>query len=129
MVASLGTESGYVPYTAYSARKSYLKQHPEVIQSFTNAIQKGLDYVNSHSSEEIAKVIKPQFPETDEAVIAAIVERYKSQDTWKEDTVFEENSFTLLKRILEEAGELKAEVPYNELVTMDFSKKAAKNSQ
>lgn len=61
--------------------------------------------------------------------LALIVERYKSQDTWKEDTVFEENSFTLLKRILEEAGELKAEVPYNELVTMDFSKKAAKNSQ
>jgi len=129
VVASLGTESGYVPYTAYSARKSYLKQHPEVIQSFTNAIQKGLDYVNSHSSEEIAKVISPHFKETPVDKLALIVDRYKSQDTWKEDTVFEENSFTLLKRILEEAGELKAEVPYNELVTMDFSKKAAKNSQ
>lgn len=129
VVASLGTESGYVPYTAYSARKSYLKQHPEVIQSFTNAIQKGLDYVNSHSSEEIAKVISPHFKETPVDKLTLIVERYKSQDTWKEDTVFEENSFTLLKRILEEAGELKAEVPYNELVTMDFSKKAAKNSQ
>ena len=129
VVASLGTESGYVPYTAYSARKSYLKQHPEVIQSFTNAIQKGLDYVNSHSSEEIAKVISPHFKETPVDKLALIVDRYKSQDTWKEDTVFEENSFTLLKRILEEAGELKAEVPYNELVTTDFSKKAAKNSQ
>lgn len=60
--------------------------------------------------------------------LALIVDRYKSQDTWKEDTVFEENSFTLLKRILEEAGELKAEVPYNELVTMDFSKKQQKFS-
>ena len=129
VVASLGTESGYVPYTAYSARKSYLKQHPEVIQSFTNAIQKGLDYVNSHTSEEIARVISPQFKETPMDKLALIVERYKSQDTWKEDTVFEESSFTLLKRILEEAGELKAEVPYSELVTMDFSKKAAKNSQ
>ncbi len=124
VVASLGTESGYVPYTAYSARKSYLKQHPEVIQSFTNAIQKGLDYVNSHSSEEIAKVISPHINETPVYKLALIVDRYKNKDT-----VFEENSFTLLKRILEEAGELKAEVPYNELVTMDFSKKAAKNSQ
>ena len=107
-------------------QKSYLKQHPEVIQSFTNAIQKGLDYVNSHSSEEIAKVISPHFKETPVDKLALIVDRYKSQDTWKEDTVFEENSFTLLKRILEEAGELKAEVPYNELVTMDFSKKQQK---
>lgn len=125
VVASLGTESGYVPYTAYSARKSYMEQHPEVIQSFTNAIQKGLDYVNSHSSEEIAKAISPQFKETPADKLAFIVERYKSQDTWKDDTVFEESSFTLLKRILEEAGELKAEAPYTELVTTDFSKKAA----
>ena len=88
-----------------------------------------MDYVNSHSAEEIAKTIQPQFQETPLDKLTIIVDRYKSQDTWKEDTVFEENSFTLLKRILEEAGELKAEVPYNELVTMDFSKKAAKNSQ
>lgn len=40
VVASLGTDSGYVPYTAYSAKKSYLDKHPEIIQSFTNALQK-----------------------------------------------------------------------------------------
>lgn len=39
VVASLGTDSGYVPYTAYSAKKSYIEAHPEVIQQFTNAIQ------------------------------------------------------------------------------------------
>ena len=58
--------------------------------------------------------------------IAAIVERYKAQDTWKEDTVFEESSFELLQNILEEAGELKARVPYEELVTTVYSKEAAK---
>ncbi|WP_367565377.1 ABC transporter substrate-binding protein, partial [Lacrimispora sp.] len=61
VVASLGVDSGYVPYTAYSAKKSYMEKNPETIQKFTNAIQKGLEYVNSHSSEEIAKVIQPQF--------------------------------------------------------------------
>lgn len=126
VVASLGTESGYVPYTAYSARKSYIKQHPEVIQSFTNAIQRGLDYVNSHSSEEIAKTISPQFKETPLDKLTQIVERYKAQDTWKEDTVFEESSFKLLERILEEAGQLKEAVPYKELVTTEFSTKAVK---
>lgn len=126
VVASLGVDSGYVPYTAYSAKRSYISENPEIIQSFTNAIQKGLEYVNSHSSEEIAKVIKPQFPETDEAVIAAIVERYKSQDTWKGDTIFEEESFDLLQNILEESGELKARVPYYDLVTTQFSEEALK---
>jgi len=31
------------------------KDNPEVIQSFTNAIQKGMDYVNTHTPEEIAQ--------------------------------------------------------------------------
>ena len=125
VVASLGEASGYVPYTAYSAQKSYLEAHPDIIQGFTNAIQKGLDYVNSHSADEIAMVIAPQFPETDVDTIAIIVERYLAQDTWKEDTIFEESSFDLLQNILAEAGELPEKVPYEELVTTEFSKAAA----
>ena len=125
VVASLGEASGYVPYTAYSAQKSYLEAHPDIIQSFTNAIQKGLDYVNTHSAQEIAAVIAPQFPETDPETIAIIVDRYLAQDTWKEDTVFEESSFTLLQNILAEAGELPAKVPYADLVTTAFSLAAA----
>ena len=125
VVASLGTDSGYVPYTAYCANKSYIKKHPDIIQGFTNAIQKGLDYVNSHTSKEIAEVIAPQFPETDLATITTIVDRYKSQDTWKGDTIFEQKSFELLKDILKQAGELGKDVPYEQLVTTEYSRKAA----
>ena len=125
VVASMGVDSGYVPYTAYCAKKSYLEKNPEIIQSFTNAIQKGLDYVNSHTSSEIAEAIAPQFQDIE--TLTKIVERYKSQDTWKGDTIFEKNSFDLLKDILTQAGELDAEAPYDKLVTTDFSKKAAKN--
>lgn len=124
VVASLGTDSGYVPYTAYSAKKSYMAAHPDVIQKFTNAIQKGMDYVNSHSAEEIAKVIQPQFKETPLENITIIVDRYKSQDTWKDDLVFEKDSFELLQNILEEAGELQNRVPYEDLVTTEFAVKA-----
>ena len=124
VVASLGTESGYVPYTAYCTRKSYMEENPELVQKFTNAIQRGIDYVNSHTSEEIARTIAPQFQETPVEKIALIVGRYKAQDTWKEDTVFEQESFDLLQNILEEAGELDERVPYADLVTTEFSEKA-----
>ncbi len=125
VVASLGEDSGYVPYTAFSAKKSYLDEHPEVIQSFTNALQKGMDYVQSHSAAEIAKVIAPQFAETDLDTITTIVERYASQSTWKSDLIFEEDSFVLLQNILEEAGELDERVPYADLVDTSFAQKAA----
>ena len=82
VVASLGTDSGYVPYTAFSAKSSYIEENPEVIQSFVNALQRGMDYVNSHTPEEVATVIQEQFPETDLETITTIVTRYALQDTW-----------------------------------------------
>lgn len=57
VVASLGTDSGYVPYTAFSAKQSYINDNPEVIQGFTNALQKGMDYVQAHTPEEIAAIV------------------------------------------------------------------------
>ena len=125
VVASLGVDSGYVPYTAYCVKKSYLEDHPDIVQSFTNAIHKGLLYVNSHSSAEIAEVIAPQFAETDVTTIETIVSRYKEQDTWKNDTIFHAESFDLLLDILEDAGELDERVPYEKLIVTDFSQKAA----
>lgn len=126
MVASLGTDSGYVPYTAFCAKSSYISENPEIIQAFTNALQKGMDYVNSHSPEEIAKVIQPQFEETDLETITTIVARYAGQDTWAENLIFQPDAFALLQNILEESGELSSRVPYEELVTTEFAEKAVK---
>lgn len=124
VIASLGKDSGYVPYTAFSAKKSYLEAHPDTIQAFTNALQKGMEYVNSHTPEEIAKAIAPQFEETDLETITTIVSRYHEQDTWKENLIFEEDAFTLLQNILDEAGELSERVPYETLVNTQFAKTA-----
>ena len=125
VIASLGEDSGYVPYTAFSARKSYMEENPDTIQKFTNALQRGMDYVRSHTPEEIAKVIKPQFEETEESQITMIVERYYAQDTWKENLIFEEESFILLQDILEDGGELSQRVPYEQLINTEFAVKAA----
>ena len=126
VVASLGTDSGYVPYTAFSAKESYIKENPEVIQGFTNALQKGMDYVRDYTPEEIAAVIEPQFEESDLETITTIVTRYYEQDTWAENLVFSEESFDLLQDILEEAGELSNRAPYEKLVNTEFAEEAAK---
>lgn len=126
VVASLGEDSGFVPYTAFSAKKSYLEEHGDTVQAFTNALQKGMDYVQSHTPEEIAKVIAPQFPETDMDTLTRIVERYYSQNTWKDNLIFEKDAFELLQNILDDAGVLEERVPYADLVTTEFAEKAAK---
>lgn len=125
VVASLGTDSGYVPYTAFSAKQSFIEKNPEIIQGFTNALQKGMDYVQSHKPEDIAKIIAPQFKETDLDTVTTIVTRYYEQDTWKENLIFEEQSFELLQDILEDAKELTKRAPYKDLVTTEYAEKAA----
>ena len=125
VVASLGVDSGYVPYTSYSAKTSYMDNNPEIIQKFTNALQKGMEYVQSHTPEEIAEVIAPQFAETDLDTVTAIVKRYYDQDTWKSNLIFEKESFELLEDILEDSGELSERVSYEDLVTIKYAREAA----
>ena len=125
VVASLGVDSGYVPYTSYSAKTSYMEKNPEIIQKFTNALQKGMEYVQSHTPEEIAEVIAPQFAETDLDTVTAIVKRYYDQDTWKSNLIFEKESFELLEDILEDSGELSERVSYEDLVTIKYAREAA----
>ena len=121
VVASLGVDSGYVPYTAYCTTKDYLEENEDVVASFTRALQKGMEYVNTHTPEEIAAVIAPQFEETDIETIETIVKRYYEQETWKNNLIFEESSFDLLQNILMDAGELDSPVPYDKLVDTSYA--------
>lgn len=124
VVASLGVDSGYVPYTSYSAKTSFMEENPQVIQKFTNALQRGMEYVHKHTPEEIAEVIAPQFEETDLDTVITIVKRYYDQDTWKDNLVFEKDSFELLQDILEGAGELQNRLAYEDLVTTEYAQNA-----
>jgi NitT/TauT family transport system substrate-binding protein len=124
VIASLGVDSGYVPYTAFSAKSSYMNKNADIIQRFTNALQKGMDYVQKHTPTEIATIIQPQFKENNLDTITTIITRYYDQYTWKADLIFSPDSFTLLLDILNQAGELTATPPYQDLVTTTFAEKA-----
>ena len=127
VVASLGKESGYVPYTVYMARKSYIADNADIIQKFTNAIYKAQLWTDSHTSEEIAETIASFFTESDKETLTKIVERYKSQDTWKTNPIFEESSLNLIEDIMENGNELEKRVPYSDLITTDFAEKAVRD--
>lgn len=124
IVASLGKASGYVPYTVYMARDDFMQENPDVIEAFTRAIYKGQLWVKEHTSAEIAEAILPQFPDSDLKTLTTIIERYKAQDTWKEDPVFSKEGFELIQDIMQAGGELDTRVPYDDLIRTDFAEKA-----
>lgn len=126
VVTSLGVDSGLIPYTTYMAKKSFIKNNPEIIEKFTRAIYKGQKWVVQHSPEEIAKVVKPQFPEINKKQLVQIITRYKNQETWRHDPNCPKDSFDLLQNILKEAQELKEFVSYENIVDTSFAKKVMK---
>ena len=123
IVASVGQLGGNVPYTSYIAKKSYINKNENTIKGFTNAIQKGLDYVHNHTNKEIAEVIKDYFPDTNIKDLENIVKRYKDIDSWNKTTSISKKDFEHIEKIVKNAGKLDKEVPYSKLVLNKYSKK------
>lgn len=124
ILASVGQESGEIPYTAYFVKKSYMEKNQDTIQRFTNAIYKGQLWVQQHTPKEIAEVIKASFPDSDLEVLETVAKRYKDIDAWNMDPILNKASLDLLQQVIQEAGELKTIAPYEKIVNTDFAKKA-----
>ena len=116
VVASIGELGGIVPYTSYSARISFIEENEELINNFTKAIQKGIDYVHNHTDEEVAKAIINQFPDTSLEDITKVVKRYRDIDAWPKTTDFSEDSFNHLQDIMIDNGAIDKKVPYDKLM-------------
>jgi NitT/TauT family transport system substrate-binding protein len=126
VVASIGQESGEIPYTVFSAKKSFIEKNKDLIQKFTNAIYRGQLWVANHSPEEIAEAIKQSFPDADMEILTAVAKRYKEIDAWAKTPHFTEESFNRLQDVMELAGELEKRADYSKLVTNDFADNAVK---
>ena len=126
IVASVGEASGEIPYTAYFAKKSYIKENEDTIQKFTNAIYKGQLWVKEHSAREIAQEVISFFPDTDLDLLTTAIQSYKDIDAWNDTPVLEKESFDLLQKVMTEAGELKQSAPYDKIVNNHYAEEAIK---
>lgn len=121
VVASLGQLGGEVPYTAYMTKKSYIENNPDVIEGFTKAIQKGLDYTFSHSDEEVAKLLVDYFPDTSLEDLTKVVKRYRDNDSWFKTTYITEDGFKRVQDIMKNSKQLEEYVSYEKLVNNEYS--------
>ncbi len=126
IVASVGEAAGEVPYTAYCAKKSYISNNKDIIESFTKAIYKGEQWVKEHTALEIAEVIQGFFPDTTVGSLEKSVQKYKDIEAWKENPILQEEAFDKLQLIMTEAGELEQKAPYDKIVNNTFAEKVTK---
>lgn len=122
IVASIGEMGGNVPYTTYSAKKSYINKNKDVIEGFTRATNKGLDYVHNHSAEEIATNITKYFPDVSYNDLVNSIKKYMDIDSWYDTTKINEKDFNHIQEIIKNDNELDKKAPFDKLVDNSFSK-------
>lgn len=122
IVASFGAESGTVPYTTFMTKESFLKKDKAVIEKFTRALYKAQQWVDTHSPEEIAKVVTPLFQDTAPDIMVKVIDRYKTQHSYATNPLLDEEEWKQLQTIMQEAGELQKEVPHETLVNTTIAK-------
>ena len=122
VVAYIGDLGGLVPYTAYNAKVSYIEENPDVIEKFTRAINRGLEYVANHSAEEIAKIVVDYFPDTSLSDMEIIINRYKEGDAWKKNITINEEEWNHIQEIIEASKQLDKRVSYDKLIYSKYFK-------
>ncbi len=127
VVASLGVEGGEIPYTSYITTKQFTEENSQTVEKFLTAIYKGQKYVSENTSENIAKIIEPQFEGITLEQLVKIVDRYKSQDTWNTTPICDEKSYEKLQEILVEAGTLINKINIKSIVNNSFARKIVGN--
>lgn len=124
IVQSVGEAAGEIPYTAYFAKKSYIEGNEDTIQKFTDAIYKGEQWVEEHSSQEIAETLQSFFPDTDIELLATAIQSYKDIDAWKDTPILKEEDFNRLQEVMSMAGELEENAPYDKIVNNKYAEQA-----
>ncbi|MEG0051107.1 MAG: ABC transporter substrate-binding protein [Terrisporobacter sp.] len=129
IVSSVGKDAGEIPFTAYSATKSYMDENSDLIQRFTNALYKGQQWVQKASDEEIAEAMQPFFEDTSKEDLIIVAQKYKEIDAWSSDPLLKEESMNRLMDVMIKGGELKEKIPYDSVVNTSYAEKAIKNTK
>lgn len=126
---AVGAESGEVPYTAFMARKSYISEHPQIIEKFLRAVYKGQQFVQRATDEEVAKAIVEFFPDTTEGSLVMVARSYRAIDAWMDTPVMKKEAFDRLQEIIMQAGVLDGKVGFTDVVDVSVAQKVVENQK
>lgn len=129
LLCSIGEESGEIPYTAYFASQTYLEENGHIIQGFCRALHRAMVFIETHTDEDVAEAMLPQFPDTDLAVLTEVTARHREIDAWNTALTMEQSSLERLETVMTEAGELQESewVSFDALVDNSWAAMVAGN--
>ena len=118
---SIGEVAGELPYTTFYALGSFIYENEDLMQRFTYAISKGIQWVIENEAYDVANVVKPFFHDAEITILASSIERYKRIGAFASSPIISEEAFNRMQRIMENAGELPKWVDFDVIVNMSFA--------
>lgn len=119
IVASVGQESGEIPYTCFMAKQSYIDKNGDKIDALLRAVTKAIKYIDEHDANDVAQKIAYFFDGTSVSSLATSIQNYKTIDAWVKNMAMQESAFNRLQDVMQNAGELERRINFADLVLTD----------
>lgn len=120
-VASVGEESGEVPFTCFMATSTFMSKNPELIKGFLKAVTKAYNYILTHTSAEIAEAISPSFDGTSKELLQSAIEKYVEIDAWSSTPAMTQSAFNKLIAIIENSNIDVSGVKFEDVVDNSYA--------
>ncbi len=126
LVASVGTLSGEVPYTAFTAKKGFLEENEKLAERFLRAVYRGYRFLLKATVDEIKTSLKPSFSGISDESIVKSIQSYIDVDAWVDNPAMTKQAFDRLQDIIISAGELDKKVEFDSVVDTKIANKVMK---
>jgi NitT/TauT family transport system substrate-binding protein len=112
-------ELGPYAYSTINVRLDTIRKEPELVRAFVQGMRRGLKflYANPAETSEIAKAQFPTMPIED---LRATLDRSFKDELWSHNGLISPASWTTASAVVREAGILKADIKYEEIIDMRF---------
>lgn len=126
IVASVGEESGEIPYTCFMAKSSYIQNNPDKIEGLLRGVTKAVKFISENDASVVAEKIASFFDGTSVAALTTSINSYKAIDAWVTNMAMKESSFNRLQDVIESAGELSQRVAFDAVAVTQTAQKVYK---
>lgn len=128
IVAAVGEESGEVPFTCFSANRSFLDKNPEKVEKFLKCIMRAYNYIITQDVEDVIDSLLPSFNGSTRDSLRYAIQSYKQIDAWMDTPVMKAEAFDRLQTVMINAGELEVQnkVSFADAVDNSFAQSVIK---
>jgi NitT/TauT family transport system substrate-binding protein len=112
-------ELGPYAYSSFNVRLDTIQKNPELVRGFVRGMVTALKFIYANRDES-AEIAKQQFPTMPLDDLKATLDRSFSDELWSKDGQISRASWDTAKAVVMDAGILKSDVKYEEIIDMSF---------